>query len=98
MPKHTRRSTGAVKRVAEEELRLKNQVLEAQALAQEIESDTGSQLMNIMYDTMKGRIEVLMKEDPQCQSLMKVLQAVGCKLDVGENILKRIFKDARVDK
>ena len=67
-------------------------VLEASVIAGEIRTEDGSRLVHEIEDALRNQVKYLMRKDPYCLGLMKVLDSINLKLDVGDKLINELYK------
>lgn len=65
---------------------------EGDVLEREFKTARGQKFIQIMIETLEQRIFAMMKQDPECQALMRVLEEMKVKVALSRGIAEKIVK------
>lgn len=77
---------------AAERTRKESAITEGFDLEQELFSEPGILLKKQIFKSLSGRIDELVKKDPECMAYIKVLNAIGLKVAIGKRTADDIIK------
>ncbi len=64
----------------------------AELLKASIASETGQTLLGYIQEVLLARVKVLMENDAESKSLVKILTNMGLTIDIGQEAVNRLMK------
>lgn len=78
-------------RAAAERQRAQEQQAEAQAVRIALESHEGNLLLARALEAIEARVDQLIRDDPQCQGMLRIMEVFNEKLQLGRRAAQRLL-------